>query len=102
MKFILITIGLFVVLRWVFRLLFKVFMVKLANDLSQQAGGRARTGGFGPFTYTTFSQGLGGQNPYGGAQQPRQEEEPKSNKGKKSAADPDVLGGDYIDFKEIK
>ena len=88
MKYILIIIGTIVVLRWLFRVLFRVFMIKLARDMGRQQPGYSG-GNFGPFRYSSFN---------GGAQPPA--EEPRtSTKDKGQPAKPE---GDYIPYKEVK
>lgn len=74
-KFIIILFGIIYLIRWVFKGLFRVFVGKLVEQ--------AQNGGFQSKTYTN------------GAQQ--KTAEPKS-----SPLDADKLGGDYIDYEEVK
>lgn len=95
MKYILIIIGTIVVLRWVFRVLFRIALFKLAKDMGRQQPGFSG-GKFGPFAYSTFN---------GGGQQPRyddQQAEDLSSKQRKSKDGGTTTEGDYIPFKEIK
>lgn len=92
MKTILIIIGLFVVLRWVAKIFLRAFVFKVMNDAQRQGGFYTRTYSFG-----------GQQNPFGQPQQPTSERvNPDQPTAKRKEINPDKIGGEYVDYEEVK
>ena len=79
-KFILIVVGIIYLVRWVFKLLFRAFIGKLAQQ--------AQNGSFQSRAYTNSTHSNSRQ---------QNQAQPKS-----SPLDADKLGGDYIDYEEVK
>ncbi len=92
LKAILITICVFIVLRWVARVLLRSFLFKVAQQMQDPNA----QGGFRGRTYTF------GGNPFGSQQTSGSDNGAKVNTKKADKPNPDKLGGEYIDFEEVK
>lgn len=91
MKTILIIIGLFVVLRWVAKIFLRAFVFKVMNDAQRQGGFYTRTYSFG-----------GQQNPFANAQPPMDEQVNTGKSASRKEINPDKIGGEYVDYEEVK